>query len=273
MTAKVGVTAAIDLRGRRALVTGGGRGIGAEICRVLAGAGALVAVNHHADAAAAEAIVEEVERGGRGGRAIAIQADVADETAVARMVAEVAERFGGLDILVNNAGVESTVAAIDLSAAEWDRVLGVNLRGAFLCSREAARQMREQGRGVIINNSSIHDTIPRLGLVHYCVSKAGLTMLTRALGLEFAELGIRVVGVAPGAIETEMNAAEIDAFGRHRFEGWIPAGRLGSPRDVANLICFLASDLAAYLTGVTIPVDGGYGINLVGYDPRAVKPA
>lgn len=258
----------IDLHGRWALVTGGSRGIGAEICRLLADSGAQVAVNYRADEAAAARVVEQIEHANGMGTAIAIQADIADEAAVARMFAELRERFEALDILVNNAGTESIVAAIDLPAEEWDRVLGVNLRGAFLCSRDAARWMRDQRSGVIINIASIHDTIPRLGLVHYCVSKAGLSMLTRSLGLELAEFGIRVVGVAPGAIETEMNAAEIEAFGRQRFEEWIPARRLGSPRDVANVTCFLASDLAAYVTGVTIPVDGAYAINVIHYDPR-----
>jgi glucose 1-dehydrogenase len=262
------MTVPIDLHGRRVLVTGGGRGIGAEICRMLADSGAQVVVNYRADGASAARVVEHIERAHGLGRAFAVQGDVAEESSVARMFAELRERFDALDILVNNAGTESTVAAIDLPTEEWDRVLGVNLRGAFVCSRDAARWMRAQGGGVIINIASIHDTLPRLGLVHYCVSKAGLSMLTRSLGLELAEFGIRVVGVAPGVIETEMNAAEIEAIGRQSFEEWIPVRRLGSPRDVANLICFLASDLAAYVTGVTIPVDGAYAINAIRYDPR-----
>lgn len=262
----------IDLGGRRALVTGGGRGIGAVISRVLAEAGAIVAVNYGHDRAAAEATVGRIRDRTAHDRAFAVRADVADETSVGQMVAAVVERLGGIDILVNNAGTESTVPAIDLTGAEWDRVIGVNLRGAFLCSRDVARAMRDQASGgVIVNNASIHDSVPRLGLVHYCVSKAGLTMLTRALAQEFAKLGIRVVGVAPGIIDTERNSDEIDAIGRDRLVGWVPAARLGEPDDVANLVAFLASDLATYVTGVTVTIDGGYSSNVIRYDPRAAR--
>ena len=252
------------LTGKRALVTGGSRGIGAAICRVLAREGASVAINylHHADEAMilAQSLAP---------RAIIVQGDVSTESDVVRMVGSVAKQFGGLDILVNNAGCESTVAALDLPLAEWDRVLNTNLRGAFLCAREAARVMSSQhSGGVIINNSSIHEAVPRLGLTHYAVSKAGLLMLTRSLGLEWAEHRIRVVGVAPGAIETEMNRAEINAFGRHKFEAWIPAGRLGHVDDVAEAVAFLASDRAAYISGTTLTIDGAYTQNFVRYDPR-----
>jgi glucose 1-dehydrogenase/3-dehydrosphinganine reductase len=129
--------------------------------------------------------------------------------------------------------------------------------------------MRRQGAGgVILNNSSIHESIPRLGLTHYCVSKAGLAMLTKSLALEWAEFGIRVVAISPGAIETEMNREEITAFGREKFEDWIPLSRLGTPMDVAAASLFLVSDQASYITGVTLTMDGGYGLITIPYDPR-----
>jgi glucose 1-dehydrogenase len=252
------------LTGKRALVTGGSRGIGAALCRVLVREGASVAINYHRSPAEAEALAAAL-----GDRAVAVGGDVSVEAEVVRMVRTAADQLGGLDILINNAGVETTVAAIDMPMAEWDRVMNTNLRGAFMCAREAARVMRDQGTGgVIINNSSIHEAIPRLGLVHYAASKAALHMLTKALGLEWAELGIRVIGVSPGAIETEMNRAEIDAFGREKFEAWIPAGRIGTVADVAEAVAFLASDRAAYISATTLTIDGAYMQNVIRYDPR-----
>ena len=187
------------------------------------------------------------------------------------MFTEAAEKLGGLDVLINNAGVESIHPALDLSVEEWDRVLDTNLRGAFLCAQGAARIMKDQhSGGVILNISSIHDTIPRLGTVHYCVSKAGITMLTRALAQEWAEHRIRVVGIAPGAIETAMNKAAITAIGVERFEKWIPMSRLGNTDDVCDAALFLISDLASYVSGTTLVVDGAYSINGIRYDPRGV---
>ncbi len=250
--------------GVRVLVTGGSRGIGAAICRAVAGRGAAVVVNYYGHFAEAFALLHEL-----GAEHRAFQADVGDETEVAAMFGEVARSLGGLDILINNAGYDSTFAALDLPMAEWDKVLNTNLRGAFLCAREAGRLMQRQGTGgVIVNISSIHESVPRLGLTHYCVSKAGLAMLTRALALEWAEYGIRVVGLAPGAIETDMNRAEIAAFGRHKFEEWIPLHRLGQVEDVAAAALFLASEAASYVTGATLQLDGAYALNVIHYDPR-----
>lgn len=254
-----------DLTGKRVLVTGGNQGIGRAICVHFGRAGARVAVNYLDHPELAETLLDDLGRE----NAAAIQADVRDEAAVERLVAATVEALGGLDVLVNNAGCESTYALLDLPAAEWDRVLDTNLRGAFLCARAAGRVMVGQGSGgVIVNISSMHEDVPRLGLTHYCVSKAGLSMLTKGLALEWAEYGIRVVGVAPGAIETDMNRAEIAAFGRHKFEEWIPAGRLGSVEDVAPAVVFLASDDAAYISGAMLRIDGAYLLNHTRYDPR-----
>ncbi|SHJ08355.1 SDR family NAD(P)-dependent oxidoreductase [Pseudozobellia thermophila] len=257
----------INLKGKRALVTGGSTGIGAEICRQLAGCGADVVINYNDSRAAAEALAKEI--GARYGvKAIGIKANVADSGQVREMFLQVDRELGGIDILVNNAGCETVQHILDLEEDAWDKVLNVNLKGPFLCSQQAALQMENGGGGIIINISSIHDTVPRKGLVHYCSAKAGLKMLSKCLSLELADKGIRVVSVAPGAIETNMNRAEIEKFGKDKFEQWIPQGRLGHVSDVAHTVVFLASDLAGYINGADIYVDGAYMNHTVQYDPR-----
>ncbi len=250
------------LDGKRAIVTGADRGIGAGIARTLAKRGARVCLNVLGPAGNYKVFAEEI-----GG--FSIQADVRVPQMVQRLVEEAADRMGGLDILVNNAGVESIQPALELTVEEWDRVHFTDLRGAFFCSQAAALKMKAQSNGgVIVNISSVHDQVPRLGTVHYSTAKAGLSMMTRSLAHEWAEYGIRVVGVAPGAIETEINRAQIEAVGRERFEEWIPIGRLGVVDDVANAVAFLASDEASYITGTTLLIDGAYSLNTVKYDPR-----
>ena len=259
----------IDLQGKRALVTGGSRGIGAGICAALVASGASVVVNYHTSQDEAERVVTGLNTAAGREAAVAVRADISQEAEVGRMVEQTVQALGGLDILVSNAGFENIYPALELPMSAWDKVQGVNLRGAFMCAQAAARVMVQQGTGgVIVHNSSIHESVPRLGLVHYCAAKAGLAMLTKALALEWAEHRIRVVGVAPGAIETDMNRKEINAFGRERFEEWIPLHRLGTVEDVAQAVCFLASDAASYITGTTLAVDGAYSHNLVRYDPR-----
>jgi glucose 1-dehydrogenase len=254
-----------DLTGKRVIVTGGNQGIGKAIAQHARKAGAKVAINYLHQPEQAWTLVDELGRE----HSIAVEADVRDEHAVKRMVDEVVSAFGGVDVLVNNAGCESTHAALDLQMAEWDRVIDTNLRGSFICAQAVGRVMRGQGTGgVIVNISSMHETVPRLGLTHYCISKAGLAMLTKSLALEWAEYGIRVVSVAPGAIETDMNRLEIAAFGKEKFEEWIPAGRLGTVDDVAPAVVFLASDAASYISGSTLRIDGTYLMNHTRYDPR-----
>jgi NAD(P)-dependent dehydrogenase (short-subunit alcohol dehydrogenase family) len=176
--------------------------------------------------------------------------------------------LGPIDILVNNAGTESVNHALDMEEDEWDRVINTNLKGPFLCAQEAGRRMEENGGGVIINISSIHDTTPRKGLIHYCSAKAGLKMFSKCLALELAESNIRVVSVAPGAIETEMNREEINQFGREKFNQWIPSGRVGNVTEVAQTVAFLASDLASYINGADVYIDGAYMNQTIQYDPR-----
>ncbi len=259
----------MKLAGKRIVVTGSSRGIGAETCRELANEGALVIVNANSDIDEAILVANEINLQQEKVVAFAIQANIAIEEEAERLINESADLLGGVDILINNAGIESTIAALDLDMAEWDRIMSVNLRGAFICARAAARKMIAQGsKGVILNNSSIHESVSRLGLMHYCVSKSGLRMMSKALALEWAEYGIRVLGIAPGAIETQTNKKEIAAFGREKFEDWIPLSRLGNCADIAKVISFLVSEDASYITGTTLEIDGGYALNLVRYDPR-----
>jgi glucose 1-dehydrogenase len=262
-------TLKIDLSGKRALVTGANTGIGRAIVERLALAGAKVAINYLEQPEKTAELVKVLGKRHGSGTALAVQADISDPEAVENLFEQTCQGLGGLDILVNNAGIESLYAAIDLPIQEWDRILNTNLRGAFLCAQNAALVMRRQGMGgVIVNISSIHDTITRLGAVHYCVSKAGLTMLTKALALEWAEYGIRVVAVSPGAVETPERKAIIDSMWRELFAKWVPMGRFGQTQEVANAVAFLASDLASYITGTTLVIDGGYANNLVRYDSR-----
>lgn len=257
-----------DLSGRRALVTGGSRGIGAAIARHLAACGARVAVNYVSGREAAESLVAALPSPA-GGPHLALAGDVSAPADVDALFAKLDEHFGGLDILINNAGWESIGHAIDLPLADFDRAIAVNLRGPFLCSQRAARLMARGARGgVIVNNLSIHDQVPRKGLAPYCSAKAGALMLTRCLALEFADYGIRVNAVSPGAIETDMNRAEIERFGREKFDRAIPLGRVGSVGDIAGVVGFLCSDHAAYVTGATLYADGGYMLTTVPYDPR-----
>ena len=183
------------LSGKRAIVTGADRGIGAGIARALASRGASVCLNVFGPIENCKDLASETQ-------GFAIQADVRDQQMIHTLFEEATERMGGIDILVNNAGVESIQPALELTVEEWDRVHFTDLRGAFFCSQAAARRMKSQGSGgAIVNITSIHDQIPRLGTVHYSSAKAGLSMMTKSLAHEWAEYGIRVVGVAPGAIE------------------------------------------------------------------------
>jgi NAD(P)-dependent dehydrogenase (short-subunit alcohol dehydrogenase family) len=256
----------IDLSGKRALVTGGSQGIGSAICRELAACGADVFINYYSNKVKAENLAEEILKTYKvkvcvGGANVSKSEDVKD------MLLKMDKELGGIDILVNNAGTETIAHALEMEESEWDKVIDTNLKGPWLCSREAGIRMEEKG-GVIINISSIHDIVPRKGLVHYCAAKAGLKMFSKCLSLELAESNIRVVSVAPGAIETEMNRKEIDKFGREKFNSWIPDGRIGNVKEVAHSVAFLASDLASYINGADLYIDGAYMNNTIQYDPR-----
>lgn len=246
------------LTGRRALVTGAASGIGRATATRLAAEGAAVVINHVGDPGPAEELVATLRSGGVS--AAAIRADVSLEEDVEALFAAAAERLDGpVDVLVNNAGVEAPYSLVDMPLEEWNRVLGVNLTGAFLCSRTVARGLIEAGsHGVIVNVSSVHETIPWERFSHYCASKGGMRLFAQSIAKELAPSGIRVVNVAPGAIRTPINSALDDDPEKLRaVEAEIPWGRLGTPEEVGVAIAWLAGPGAEYVTGTTLVVDGG----------------
>jgi len=256
----------IDLSNKNVLVTGGSQGIGAAICSALAACGANVVINYLENKERAEALAKSLLA--YNVRVLTFQADISKQDEVNKMFSYIDENLGVMDVLVNNAGCETIDHAVDLDLNEWDRIFDVNVKGAFHCAQLAGRRMIENKRGVIINISSIHDKVPRKGLVHYCASKAALNMMSKCLALELAEHNIRVVTVSPGAIETEMNTEEIREFGKDKFNNWIPMGKIGTVDDVAWTCAFLASDKAGYITATELYIDGGYKESTIPYDPR-----
>jgi glucose 1-dehydrogenase len=246
------------LAGRRALVTGAASGIGTGIAYELAAHGAAVAVNHReSKAGAAREIVERIESGG--GRAMTVEFDVTDEPGVQQGFKTVREAFGGVDLLVNNAGVEKPFKLWEMPLEEWQKVIDVNLTGAFLCAREAARIMLDDGaKGGIVNISSVHEQIPWRQFSHYCASKGGMKLWAQSIAHELAPHGIRVVNVAPGAIATPINEDVLeDPQERRKVEEEIPLGRWGTVDDVSRAVAWVASEQAAYVVGATLFVDGG----------------
>lgn len=249
-----------SLKGKNVLVTGASTGIGRAIAVRFAAEGANVGINYSRSAGEAS----ETERlcqaaRTKGGHQFVVQADVADETQVKAMFARTFSEFGGLDVLINNSGILKETPSHELEMADFDRVVGVNLRGAFLCAREALRHFVAQNKkGVILNNSSVHQIIPKPGFVSYTISKSGMEGMTRTLALEYAGRGIRVNTVGPGAIVTPINNSWInDAEKRSGVESHIPMSRSGEPEEMAAVFAFLASDEASYITGQTIFACGG----------------
>jgi glucose 1-dehydrogenase len=246
------------LAGRRALVTGAATGIGRSTSQRLASDGAAVVVNYVGPPDQANSAVQDIESAG--GRALAIEADVTREGQVAAMFEKASAELGGpIDLLVNNAGIEKPFKLVDMPLAEWEKVLAVNLTGAFLCAREAARGLlAAKAPGVIVNVSSVHELIPWPSFSHYCASKGGLRMFADTIARELAPSGIRVINVGPGAILTPINQQLIDdPEKRKAVEEEIPLGRTGKPEEIAATIAWVASDEASYVTGSTIFVDGG----------------
>lgn len=246
------------LEGRRALITGASSGIGKATALRFGQEGASVCVNYYSDKekADADAVVQAIDPSGK--RAFSSRADVGDEADVVRMVGEVKERFGGLDVLVNNAGIEKQHPLLEMTIDDWNRVIGTNLTGAFLCMREAGRLMTAQKSGVVVNMSSVHEFIPWPGFAHYCASKGGMKLLMQTVAREWAPLGVRVLDIAPGAIATPINDFVLDdPEAKHQVEEEIPIGRFGQPEEIAAAVAWAASDQASYVTGTTVVVDGG----------------
>ena len=243
-----------SLAGRTALVTGGNSGIGLAIAAAFRDAGASVAIGGRRAARNAEAAAK------LGPQAIALTLDVCDEASVERAVGETVARFGRLDILVNNAGLGHRASVMDLDRADWQRVIDTNLTGAFLCTKHAARRMREQGGGKIINVASVYGLVaPSRGLqVAYTVAKHALVGLTRVNAVELAPLDIQVNAVAPGWYFTEMTEELRGTPFHHSIERRTPSGRWGETQDLTGAVRFLASAASGFVSGTVIQVDGGF---------------
>ena len=245
------------LSGKVAIVTGASRGIGRETALTLAGYGATVIVNYCGSKDKAEAVVEEIIAAG--GTAKAYQGDVSDFDVAKEMITSIKKEFWSIDILVNNAGITKDNLIMKMSEEEFDKVIEVNLKGAFNCMKHVSRIMLKQRSGHIINMSSVSGVMGNAGQVNYCASKAGIIGMTKSLARELGSRGITVNAIAPGFIETEMTDVLSEDV-KENLLGSIPLKRMGQTKDIAETVAFLASDKAAYITGQTISVDGGMGM-------------
>src|SRR5215217_3840707 len=247
----------LRLENKVAVITGSSSGIGSAIALAFAEEGAAVAVDYRSHPGEAKEIVDQVESSG--GKAISVHADVSSPEDVKNLIQKAVEEFGRLDVMVNNAGTEEKIPFLETPLDVWDRIISVNLTGAWLGCQEAARQIVNQGgSGRIINVSSVHEDLPMPTNSPYCAAKGGLRMLTRTIAVELAPHDITVNNIAPGAIETPMDAP-LEEHPRQMEEllSEIPLGRMGKPEEVASLALYLASDASAYVTGSTFCVDGG----------------
>lgn len=250
------------LQGKTVLVTGASRGIGRATAIECARQGADVAINHWNDEANARTAVQEIEALGR--RAIAIDGDVADPAAAPAFVEAAVRALGGVDVFVSNAGICPFHAFLDMPLETFERTMRVNLHGAYWMTQAAANRMKDQGRGgSIIAISSISALVGGEMQTHYTPTKAGVHSLMQSCAIALGKYGIRCNSVMPGTIATDINKEDLsDPAKRAYMEGRIPLGRLGEPRDVAGCVVFLASDLARYVTGASVLVDGGLFVNL-----------
>lgn len=245
------------LKNKVAIVTGASRGIGRAIAIALAKNGATVVVNYCGSKEKAEEVVTSIETMGQ--KSMSYQADVSDATSVQTMFATVMEKYGSVDILVNNAGITKDNLILKMTEEDFDAVVETNLKGVFHCLKVAAKIMLKQKSGRIINISSISGVIGNPGQVNYSAAKAGVLGMTKSLAKELGARGITVNAVAPGYINTEMTENLSDSL-KDKVKDLIPLKRLGEVEDIAEMVAFLASDKAAYITGQTIQIDGGLGI-------------
>jgi glucose 1-dehydrogenase len=247
----------MSLKGKVAIVTGGNSGIGMAIALGLAREEANVVIDYIVHPETTDALESQIA--GMGTAAIGVDADVSKVADLQRLVDAGVKKFGRIDVMVNNAGVETRTSVLDTTEEQYEKVLSVNLKSAFFGTQIAARQMiRQGGGGRIINITSVHEDWPMPGNTAYCLAKGGMRMLTRTAGVELAQHGILVVGVGPGAVATPINLSTMkDPVLLAKLNGAIPLGRMAKPEEIANVVVFLASDAASYLTATTIFADGG----------------
>jgi glucose 1-dehydrogenase len=245
------------LQGKSLVVTGGNSGIGEAIVLAAAAEGANVVIDYVAHPEETTALIAKVEAAG--GHAVGVQADVSKSADLHTMVQTAVDTYGRLDVLINNAGIETRTSLLDTTEADFEKVMAINMKSAFFGSQAAAKQFISQGGGgLILNISSVHEDWPMPGNIAYCVSKGGMRMLTRTAGVELGPHDIRVVNIAPGAVSTPINAStEADPAKMKALDAAIPLGRMAQASDIADVVVFLASGKAAYMTATTVVVDGG----------------
>jgi 3-oxoacyl-[acyl-carrier protein] reductase len=247
----------MKLEGRKAIVTGGSRGIGKAVALMFAKEGADVLVNYHSNDAAARETVAEIEKLGR--RGVAVAADVADYKSAQNMVDECVKQLGGVDIVVNNAGVSKPSMLLKMPEADWDYIINVHLKAAFNTTQAAGRYMKEKNYGKIINVISTAGIFGTVGQINYASAKAGIIGFTKSASRELGRYNINVNVICPGITKTEMTGKlQSDEKLRKIYEGRIQLGRFGEPEEIAPAFVFLASDDASYITGQVLGVDGGY---------------
>ncbi|WP_434713543.1 glucose 1-dehydrogenase (plasmid) [Rhizobium sp. YTUHZ045] len=247
----------LGLANKRVLVTGGNSGLGAAMSKAFAAEGARVAINYLTNPEQSDTLVAEVTAAG--GQAFGVMADISDAAAVEATFRAIDTEWGGIDILVNNAGIDGSYSlGWEGDVEAWCKVIDVNLKGTYLCTREALKRMVAQRSGVVLNTTSVHEVIGWTGYSAYTASKAGVSMMSKSLAQEAAPHGVRVLCIAPGAIRTPINQAVWqDAEGYNDLLTKIPLRRIGQPEDIANMAIMLASEAAGYVTGTTVFVDGG----------------
>ncbi|WP_420365858.1 glucose 1-dehydrogenase [Curtobacterium sp. L3-7] len=252
------------LEGKTIVVTGGNSGIGEQICLAAAAEGANIVIDYVAHPDETDSLIDRIEQAG--GQAVGVDADITTSADLHRMVQKAVDSFGSLDVLVNNAGIEDRKSLLEETEEGYDKVMAVNMKSAFFGTQAAAKQFIAQGSGgLVLNISSVHEDWPMPGNLAYCVSKGGMRMLARSGGVELGPHGVRIVNIAPGAVDTPINTATTsDPDKLKQLDAAIPLGRPAKPHEIAEVVVFLASGKAAYMTSTTVTIDGGISQGSVG---------